>query len=192
MGEKEQIPAWGGSKVYVTTADDKNMEHLTELAPIIHSSSIDFKYDGNEHPGGYRGKELSFAASASIDLSGVGRNEMRRCLKRLGMGRGRLPRKEKKRRINSVMRDKDRLFGLVVTSFWNPWATRALAAVALYPECVGPSGDGKFVIRVNGAQDRHIHLFTQRIRKNNVKLLKKLWTRDRQRKAYQVFLDTCK
>lgn len=183
MGEQGQLAGLG--KLYVTTADDKNLEHLQEVK--VHK--IDFKdipYDV-EHHWNEKDKGFTITATARIDCP-EGNKQVQKLLKQLTEGEGRLPRKEKKRRINRIMRNERALIGLILLTMINPMQVHDMVACLLFPECIGRAEgcNVSVVCLKNPAQTRLIHLFTKRITKNNVKLLKKLWNRDRRLLAFEV------
>lgn len=166
--------------MYFTTADDKNMEHLQEVE--LKGHRIDFKDLGTENGeksgwGNNDGKGWTITATGRLDLP-EGEKQAKRIWKLLADGEGRLPRKEKKRRINSIMRNEKTLIGFVLLTMINPARANDLAAHLLFPERVARAvgTNVRLVFLKNPAQTRLVHLFTKRITKNNMKLLKKLRT----------------
>ena len=105
MEEKQQLTGLG--KLYVTTADDKNLERLMEIdCEATHLHTIDMEDGGWEKDK----KGFTFTGTATIEAD----EQSRKFFKRLAEGDGRLPRKEKKRRIGRVMRNKDMLVPLLI------------------------------------------------------------------------------
>ena len=191
MGEEEQIPA-GLGKLYFTTADDKNTEHLQEVelkGHCIDFKDLDTEGEGKSDWAGNDGKGWTITATARLD-SPEGEKQAKRIWKLLTEGEGRLPRKEKKRRINSIMRNEKTLIGFVLLTMINPAQAHDMAAYLLFPERVGRAEgcNVPVVCLKNHASIRLVHLFTKRITKNNVKLLKKLWNRDHRHLAFEELL----
>ena len=186
-----QAPA-GIGRMYVTTADDKNLEHLQEIELKGHHIDFsDLTAEDNDKSSwaGNDGKGWTITATARLD-SPEGEKQVKRLWKTLTEGEGRLPRKEKKRRINSIMRNEKTLIGFVLLTMINPAKAHDMAAYLLFQERVDRS-DGcnvPVVCLKNHAQTRLVHLFMKRITKNNVKLLKKLWNRDHRHLTFEELL----
>ena len=188
--ECQPAPA-GLGKLYFTTAEDKNLEHLqeVELKDRIDFKDIDIEDDSKNHWGDNDGKGWAVTATARLD-SPEGEKQARRIWKQVTEGEGRLPRKEKKRRINRIMRNERALIGLILLTMINPMQVHDMVACLLFPECIGrvEGSNVPVVCLKNPAQTRLIHLFKKRITKNNVKLLKKLWNRDLRHLAFEELL----
>lgn len=193
MANDECSPAPAGlGKLYFTTAEDKNLEHLQEVELKGHRidfKDIDIEDDSKNHWGDNDGNGWAVTATARLDLP-EGEKQARRIWKQLTEGEGRLPRKEKKRRINRIMRNERDLTGLILLTIVNPMQVRDMVAYLLFPECIGRAEgyNVPVVCLKNPAQTHLIHLFTKRITKNNVKLLKRLWSRDHRHLAFEELL----
>lgn len=184
MGEQEQLAGLG--KLYVTTADDKDLEHLQEVK--VHKTDFKDIPDDVEHRWDKKDKGFVITATARIDCP-EGNKHVQKLLKLLTEGKGRLPRKEKKRRIRRITRNENLFLLLILTTYYNPLIVENMVGALLFPERVGKDEDGRIVLFLkNSAQTRFVHLFTQYLFRNNIKLLKGLWTRDRRHAAFNNLL----
>ncbi|MBR6140918.1 MAG: hypothetical protein IKQ37_04040 [Bacteroidaceae bacterium] len=176
MGEKE-TPA-GLGRIYVTTADDKKLEHLQPIE--CHATDLKcIAGDGETEHGGYSKNGWTITATARLD-SPKDDKTLKKFIKTMMSGSGRLPRKEKKRRVNRVMRDREELVKFAVISLGKTDTFFSLAACMLFPERILHDKDSKqATVYMNTAQHRLVSLFMKRIVRNAKKILRREWNRDR-------------
>lgn len=173
MGE-ELAPAGLGTKLYVCPVEDfkKNPNApMQEVKPLegfhIDLSNAPKREDSDEKPS----KGWSVTATGTIDCKPS--PETQRMWRRMLLGEGRLPRKEKKRRMNRVLRDR-RVVMLVASMIAsNSTQVMDVLATVMYPEQIQKTVDGSFIIIPNPAQTRAAWLCSKRIPKQAVRIWRK-------------------
>lgn len=184
--KEQEIPV-GMGKLYVTTADDKNLEHLQEIK--LHKT--DFKNVSDDAGHHWNGNNKGFAITANLRFdSPKEQKQAHKLWKRLTEGEGRLPRKEKKRRISRITRNEEQFLYLILLTYYKPSAAENIVAASLFPERVGKDEESGMAVVCfkDSAQMRFSHTFTQYLLRNNFKLLKNIWTRARHHAAFNSIL----
>lgn len=174
MGEEANTPA-GIGKMYWTTADDKNLEHLKPIDGHIVGSGGLHTEEWKEDDAERRSKGWVIQGTVRVDVDSQGLKKMH---KLLTGGRGRLPRKEKKRRINRIARNKLTLAFLKYYSFCmrirHIGELHPLIGSMLFPDHVHKGTEtGSINVCLNMAQLRLVNLFMHRLEKDIVKWLNK-------------------
>lgn len=169
MGEEMQ-PLAGLGKLFVTTADDENLEHLQEIKMedtkirILNTENDNWKEDA--------GKGYYHTFTASIEPS----KEVKALVKRLTRSRGRLPRKEKKRRKNRIMRNKYLLIQILSVAALGEFGSVATeVAEIMFPERMQASGQ----IILQDGEDKVFRALLLYIYKNCPRMLIREWKRNR-------------
>ena len=173
MGEEANTPA-GIGRLYFTTADDKNLEHLTPLdGHIVSSGDLHTVNGWKKEKDGQESKGWTIQGTVRVDADS---KDIKRLHKLLTEGKGRLPRKEKKRRINRIARNKLTLACLKYYCFCTKIRhideLHALISSMLFPDHVHLDTDtGSVNVCLNMAQLRLVNLFMHRLEKNMMKWL---------------------
>lgn len=171
MGEKGQPIGIG--RIYFTTAGDKDMKHLTPLeAPVVSVSGLHTGDDGQED-GGKKG--FFITGTVRIDESKLTRN-----FRRLLRG-GRLPRREKKRRIMRIMRNKELLVWMLSLSLTKGGmeALIDVAAAQLFPDRIRTDAKGNALVILESAQLRLLTTFVHRMARNRERWMRREWYHNR-------------
>lgn len=174
MGEEANTPA-GIGRLYFTTADDKNLEHLKPLDGHIVGSGGLHTEEWKEDDADRRSKGWVIQGTARVDVDS---QDIKKMHELLTGGRGRLPRKEKKRRINRIARNKLTLACLkyycFCTRIRHIGELHPLISSMLFPDCVHKGTEtGSINVCLNMAQLRLVNLFMHRMEKDIVKWLNK-------------------
>lgn len=158
MEENQQQPA-GLGKLYVIRKDDIEMKPI-ELGAVTELHVPELEKEARENP--YSNKGFTITGTARIETDG----KMPSALRRLMRGDGRLPRKEKKRRMNKLLRNHYALMFMCLSYADGDQNLIAYAAAWMFPEKT-QAGDGKltFVLNTTPAQCRTIRLFVRRLPK---------------------------
>ena len=171
MGEKGQPTGIG--RIYFTTAGDKDMEHLAPLeGPFVGVSSLHTGDDGQED-GGKKG--FFITGTVRIDKSKLKRDLWRR------LRGGRLPRREKKRRIMRIMRDKELLVWMLSLSLAKGGmeALIDVAAAQLFPDRIRTDAKENALAILESAQLRLLRTFGHRMLRNRERWLRREWYHNR-------------
>jgi len=159
-GECGDAPAGLGSTVYVCRADGKP---LTDGA--LHKIELTDNGGGltKEHKGGF-----SVSATMTLDDQEVS-SELRRLLN----PRVRLPRREKKRRLNNVMRHLQLKATVLLLSSYSPRTGQMLALSLLFPDKLPMRVEvfGQRAFAVSETQAWLLRLLTRRLWKNLHRIL---------------------
>ncbi len=158
MEVNQQQPA-GLGKLYVIRKDDIEMKPI-ELGAATKLNVTESDEDAQESP--YSNKGFTITGTARIETDG----EMPSALRKLIRGDGRLPRKEKKRRMNKLLRNHYALMFMCISYADGDENLIAYAAMWMFPD-KKQAGDAKytFVLNTNPAQFRTIRLFVRRLPK---------------------------
>lgn len=174
MGE-ELAPAGLGTKLYICPAEEfeKNQNApFQEVKPTLEGFRIDLskapkREDSDEKPG----KGWSVTLTGKIDSKPS--PEMQRMWRRLLIGEGRLPRKEKKRRMNRVMRDRKVVMLVASMIATNSSLVMSVLASIMCPDMIKKTVDGSFIVIPNPAQTRAAWLCSKRIPKAAMRIWRK-------------------
>lgn len=158
MEENQQQPA-GLGKLYVIRKDDIEMNPI-ELGAATELHVPELEEEARENP--YSNKGFTITGTARIETDG----EMPSALRKLIFGDGRLPRKEKKRRMNKLLRNHYALMFMCEAYIDNDVNLMSYAAMWMFPDKM-QAGDAKytFVLNTTPAQFRMIRLCVRRIPK---------------------------
>lgn len=158
MEVNQQQPA-GLGKLYVIRKDDIEMKPI-ELGAATELHVPELEEEARENP--YSNKGFTITGTARIETDG----EMPSALRKLICGEGRLPRKEKKRRMNKVLRNFSALMFMCGAYIDNDVNLMSYAAIWMFPDKT-QAGDAKytFVLNTNPAQFRTIRLCVRRLPK---------------------------
>lgn len=174
MGE-ELAPAGLGTKLYICPAEDFKKDPsapMQEVKPVLEGFHIDLseapkREDSDEKPG--KGWSVTCTGTLSCEPS----PETQRMWRRLLLGEGRLPRKEKKRRMNRVLRD--RKVVMLVASMIATNSSRVTDALTtvMFPDKLRRTTDDSLVVMPNPAQTRAAWLCSKRIPKQAARIWRK-------------------
>lgn len=176
MGE-ELIPA-GLGKLYIAPAGDMNPEHLQPIE--LHSVAIDLG-DGESHAsestwGNNGGKGYCITGTLKLENN----KETRKNMQKLMRGQDRLPRKEKKRMRNSILRNKRALiFVLIATMMGYGTAFNDAAAFIFAGRQRTTDGEGHALMQLNNAEWHAVDTLVRHLYKHRGTMLKRLWQRNR-------------
>lgn len=174
MGEKEQIPA-GIGKMYFTTADDKNLEHLQEVELKNCTLNLnDADTEGESHWADNNDKGWTFTGTATLAP-----NKSTELMRKILHGSGRLPRKEKKRRRNRIMRNKKILIRLLTCTMIDRGTAFNEAAVVMFGEKKRVNDEHMSYLLLNKAEWHAVDTFIAGIYKRRLRMLKREWQRNR-------------
>lgn len=176
MGE-ELIPT-GLGKLYIAPTGDITPEHLQPIE--LHSVAI------------YLGDEESYASESTWGNNGgkgycitgmlklENNKETRKNLQKLMRGQGRLPRKEKKRMRNSILRNKRALiFVLIATMMGYGTAFNDATAFIFVGRPRTTDGEGHAIMQLNNAEWHAVDTLVRHLYKHRGTMLKRLWQRNR-------------
>ena len=159
--ECSEAPAGLGSTVYFCSADDLKMADGMPLSDVgLH------KIDLTDNGGGLtRDYRSGFQATATVTLKDSKASES---VKRLLNPRVRLPRKEKKRRLNNVMRHLQMKATIIMLNLFSPRTGQMLALSLLFPDKL-PMRVEVFwqkAVTISETQAWLLRLLTKRLSKN--------------------------
>lgn len=164
--ECSKAPAGLGSTVYFCRADDLKMVGGMPLSDVgFH------KIDLTDNGGGLtRERKSGFQATATVTLEDSKASEM---VKRLLNPRVRLPRKEKKRRLNNVMRHLQMKATIVLLNSFGPRMGQMLALSLLFPDKLPMRVEvfGQQAVTISETQAWLLRLLTKRLSKNVRRIL---------------------
>lgn len=179
MGDvrEDEMPA-GLGKLYIAPAGDMNPEHLQPIE--LHSAAIDLG-DGESHAsestwGNNGGNGYCITGTGRMEIS----KETRKNLQKLMRGQGRLPRKEKKRMRNSILRNKRALIFVLISTMIDYSTAFNNAAVFIFSERPRTADvEGYDLIQLNNAEWHAVDTLVRHLYKHRVTMLKRLWQRNR-------------
>jgi len=176
MGE-ELIPA-GLGKLYIAPAGDMNPEHLQPIE--LHSVAIDLgggESYASESTWGNDGCK-GYCITGTLKLEN--NKETQKHLQKLMRGQGRLPRKEKKRMRNSILRNKRALIlVLIATNMSYGTAFNDAAAFIFADRPRTTDGEGHALMQLNNAEWHAVDTLVRHLYKHRGTMLKRLWQRNR-------------
>jgi hypothetical protein len=152
--------------VYICRADDLKMADGRPL-----SDAGFHKIDLTDNGGGLTGERKSgFQATATVTLEDSKASEM---VKRLLNPRVRLPRKEKKRRLNNVMRHLQMKATIIMLNAFSPCTGQMLALSLLFPDKLPMRAEvfGQQAVTISETQAWLLRLLTKRLSKNIRRIL---------------------
>ncbi len=164
--ERSEAPAGLGSTVYICRADD------LEMADGMPLSDAGFhKIDLTDNGGGLtRESKSGYQITATMTLEDSKASEM---MKRLLNPRARLPRREKKRRLNNVMRHLQMKATIILLNSFSPRTGQMLALSLLFPDKLPMRVEvfGKQAVTISETQAWLLRLLTKRLSKNVRRIL---------------------
>jgi hypothetical protein len=152
--------------VYICRADDLKMADGRPL-----SDAGFHKIDLTDNGGGLTGERKSgFQATATVTLEDSKASEM---VKRLLNPRVRLPRKEKKRRLNNVMRHLQMKATIIMLNAFSPRTGQMLALSLLFPDKLPMRAEvfGQQAVTISETQAWLLRLLAKRLSKNICRIL---------------------
>ena len=179
MGDvsEDEMPA-GLGKLYIAPAGDMNPEHLQPIE--LRSAAIDLG-DEESHAsestwGNNDGNGYYITGTGRMEIS----KETRKNLQKLMRGQGRLPRKEKKRMRNSILRNKRALIFVLISAMMDYSTAFNNAAVLIFSERPRTTDvEGYDLIQLNNAEWHAVDTLVRHLYKHRVTMLKRLWQRNR-------------
>ncbi len=164
--ECSEAPAGLGSTVYICRANDLKMSDGIPL-----SDAGFHKIDLTDNGDGLTGERKSgFQTTATMTLEDSKASEM---MKRLLNPRARLPRKEKKRRLNNVMRHLQMKATIILLNSFSPRTGQMLALSLLFPDKPPMRVEvfGQQAATISETQAWLLRLLTKRLSKNIRRIL---------------------
>jgi hypothetical protein len=164
--ERSEAPAGLGSTVYFCSADDLKMADGRPLSDVLFH-----KIDLTDNGGGLtRESKSGFQATATVTLKDSKASEL---VKRLLNPRVRLPRKEKKRRLNNVMRHLQMKATIIMLNLFSPRTGQMLALSLLFPDKLPMRVEvfGQQAVTISETQAWLLRLLTERLSKNIRRIL---------------------
>jgi hypothetical protein len=179
MGDvsEDEMPA-GLGKLYIAPGGVMNNEHLQPIE--LHSVAIDLG-DGESHAsestwGNNDGNGYCITGTGRMEIS----KETRKNLQKLMRGQGRLPRKEKKRMRNSILRNKRALIFVLISTMIDYSTAFNNAAVLIFSERPRTTDvEGYDLIQLNNAEWHAVDTLVRHLYKHRITMLKRLWQRNR-------------
>lgn len=166
MKEKERIPA-GLGKLYFTTADDKNLEHLQEVK--LRKADFDVPDDVEHHWEGNQVKGFTITGTATLEIDKVNTKNLRKLM----YGQGRLPRKEKKRRVNSIMRNRVLLTEVALSLWIHEQYAYSMIAGKMFSTAIKRDENGHPVIMLKSQEGLLVEKVMLRIKAKQEKIIRR-------------------
>lgn len=164
--ECSEVPAGLGSTVYVCRPDDFKM-----AGGILWSDAGFYKIKLTDNGGGLtRESKSGFQTTNTVRLEGSKASEI---VKRLLNPRVRLPRKEKKRRLNNAMRHLQMKATIILLNSFSPRTGQMLALSLLFPDKLPMRAEvfGQQAVTISETQAWMLRLLAKRLSKNIRRIL---------------------
>lgn len=181
-------PAGLSNKLYIGRAEDFEKDpncpmQEVELSDPAHLEGhrIDFKSqaDGATEENDGKGNGWTVTLTGTFEVPKDRELQQKKMLRRMLFGEGRLPRKEKKRRLNRVLRNRMAVMTIAKMMLDDSWMVQSVIASSMFPEQIQRTTDGSFIVIPNPAQLRAVTLCMKRIPRMAIKTWrkhqKKLW-----------------
>ena len=176
-------PAGLGSKLYFCRKED--FEKATANLPMqevkfgeptnLEGHRIDFKSqaDGATEEKDRKDNGWTVTLTGTVKMSKEQELQQKKMWRRILLGEGRLPRKEKKRRMNRVLRDPMTVMTIFKMMLDNSCMVQSVIVAAMFPEQIQRTTNGSFVIIPNHAQLRAVTLCMNRFPRVAIKTWRK-------------------
>lgn len=164
MGE-QGIPA-GLGQLYFTTADDKELKHLRHVGLCKTTLDVSPNEEMESHWPEHKGWEIT--GTVQLDNSQV--KKLRKLL-----SDGRMPRKEKKRRKNRVLRDRELLTFIAIALWSNDYYAWMMACNRMYPERFKIDEYNNRVLILQPNESKVIRILVKYITQNQEKIIRQNW-----------------
>lgn len=182
MGEENRNPAGLGSKIYICRAEDFEKDPTTPMQEVklsepahLEGHRIDFKSqaDGATEENDRKDKGWAVTLTGTVKMSEERKIQHEKMWRRILLGEGRLPRKEKKRRMNRVLHNPMTVMAVFKMMLDNSCMVQSVMSACMFPEQIQRTTDGSFVIIPNPAQLRAATLCMNRFPRVAIKTYRK-------------------
>ena len=156
-------PAGLGSKIHVCRAEDFEKDPTTPMQDVrlsepahLEGHRIDFKSqaDGATEENDRKDKGWAVTLTGTVKMSEERKLQHEKMWRRILLGEGRLPRKEKKRRMSRVLRDPMTVMVIFKLMLDNSCMVQSAISTYMFPEQIQRTNDGSLVIIQKPAQLR--------------------------------------
>lgn len=183
MEEENMNPAGLGSKLYFCRKEDLEkapaplpMQEVKLSEPAhLEGHRIDFKSqaDGAAEENDRKDKGWTVTLTGTLEVPKERELQQKKMLRRMLFGEGRLPRKEKKRRMNRVLRNRMAVMTIAKMMLDDSCMVQSVIASSMFPEQIQRTTDGSFVIIPKPAQLLAVTLCMKRIPRVAIKTWRK-------------------
>ena len=125
------------------------MQEVELSAPTqLEGHRIDFKSqaDGAAEENDRKDKGWAVTLTGTLEMSEERKLQQKKMWRRILLGEGRLPRKEKKRRMNRVLRNPMTVMTIFKMMLDNSCMVQSVISTCMFPEQIQRTTDGSFVI----------------------------------------------
>ena len=175
MGEKEQTPA-GLGQLYFTTVDDKEMKNLRPVGLCKTTLNVSTNEEVESHWADNKGYEIT----GTLHLDNSQAKKLRKLL-----SDGHMPRKEKKRRKNRVLRDRQLLTRIAIALWTNDYYGYMMACGKMFPERFKRDECDNPVLILQPYEHKLARILVKRIKAKQEKIMRQNWdiVKEMKRKA---------
>lgn len=175
-------PAGFVGKLYFCRKEDFEKDPNTPMQEVelsapaqLEGHRIDFKSqaDGATEENDRKDKAWTVTLTGTFEVPKERELQQKKMLRRILFGEGRLPRKEKKRRMNRVLRNPMTVMTIFKMMQDNSYMVQSVVASCMFPEQIQRTTDGSFVITPNPAQLRTVTLCMNRFPRVAIKTWRK-------------------
>lgn len=174
MAEQE-IPA-GLGQLYFTTADDKELKNLRPVGLC----KTTFNVSTNEIVESHWSENKGYEITGTLHFDNRQAKKLRKLL-----SDGRMPRKEKKRRKNRVLRDRKMLTRIAIALWTNDFYGFMMAAGKMFPERFKRDECDNPLLILEYNEHKVYRVLVRRIKENQEKIIRQNWdiVKEMKRKA---------
>lgn len=162
----EQGTPTGLGQLYFTTADDKELKNLRPVGLCKTTLNVSTNEEVESHWADNKGYEIT----GTLHLD----NRQARKLRKL-LSDGRMPRKEKKRRKNRVLRDRKLLTRIAIALWINYYYGFMMAADKMFPERFKMDELNNPVLILQPNENKVVCNLVKRIKENQVRIIRQNW-----------------
>lgn len=163
--QEQEIPA-GLGQLYFTTADDKELKNLRPVGLCKTTLDVSPSDEMESHWPKYE----SHVITGSLHLDNSQAKKLRKLL-----SDGRMPRKEKKRRKNRVLRDRKLLTRIAIALWGNDYYAWMMACDRMFPERfkIDEYINRELILQPN--ESKVIRILVKYIEQNQEKIIRQNW-----------------
>lgn len=182
MGEGNMNPAGLGGKLYFCRKEDFKKDPNTPMQEVklsepahLEGLRIVFKSqaDGATEENYRKDNGWTVTLTGTFEVPKERELQQKKMLRRMLFGEGRLPRKEKKRRMNRVLRNRMAVMTIAKMMLDDSCMVQSVIASCMFPEQIQRTTDGSFVIMPSPAQLRAVTLCMNRFPRVAIKTWRK-------------------